>query len=124
MVVCFFHIAWYRPPRSKSSWWLPTSTILPLWRTTIWSDVVMVERRWLHEISRVFTCNEKVLVLTYAIVIVVRPAVTRSRASWISLSVWVSRDAVASSRSRIRASFKIARAIAICSKARVNSHGS
>ena len=38
---------------------------------------------------------------TYAMVIVVRPAVTVSRAVWISFSVWESRDAVASSRRTI-----------------------
>lgn len=46
-------------------------------------------------------------------VIVVRPDVTRSRASWISLSVLESSDAVASSRSKIGASLRIARAMAI-----------
>lgn len=49
---------------------------------------------------------------TYAIVIVVLPWDTLSSDAWIWLSVCVSSDAVASSMSRIRGDFKIARAIA------------
>lgn len=49
---------------------------------------------------------------THAMVMVVRPDVTLSRASWISLSVCESREAVASSSSKIRESLRIARAMA------------
>ena len=50
--------------------------------------------------------------VTYAIVMVVRPLVTVSNAAWISRSVLESRDAVASSRRRMRQFLRMARAIA------------
>lgn len=59
-------------------------------------------------------------VSTYAIVIVVRPEVTLSKASWICLSVCESREAVASSSSRIRESLRMARAMAIYEEDRVS----
>jgi hypothetical protein len=45
-------------------------------------------------------------------VIVVRPSVTVFSAAWISRSVFESRDAVASSRRRMRLFLRMARAIA------------
>src|ERR1700709_1022547 len=50
--------------------------------------------------------------VTYAMVMVVRPLVTISKASWISRSVFESRDAVASSKRRMRLFLRMARAIA------------
>ncbi len=93
-------------------------TIFPWCRTMIWSELVTVERRWLEgelEHSYLGKGNKGFIWVfaAYAIVTVVLPAVTRWRASWISFSVWESSDAVASSSKRMRASFKIARAIAI-----------
>lgn len=72
-----------------------------------------IEENWLA--SEVETEDWQILsgFDTYAMVIVVRPAVTRSKASWISLSVCESSEAVASSRRRMRESLRIARAIAI-----------
>jgi len=60
----------------------------------------------------VSTCTDSWGWETYAIVSVVRPCVTRSKAPWISLSVRESSDAVASSSSRMGESFNIARAMA------------
>ena len=70
------------PGSCSSSWWWPTSAIRPRSRTTRRSALRRVLRRW-------------------AMAIVVRPWIRLSSASWISRSVSVSTDEVASSRIRI-----------------------
>jgi len=74
--------------------WRPDSTMLPWSSTTIWSASRTVESR----------C---------AIAIVVRPAESRSSASWTKPLVSVSSELVASSRMRIGGLRRIVRAIAI-----------
>src|SRR3990170_2924140 len=83
-----------RPPAAISSAYVPTSTMRPRSRTTIWSASRTVESR----------C---------AIAIVVRPWESRSSASWTSRSVCVSSEEVASSRTSTGGFRRIVRAIAI-----------
>mmetsp|Transcript_6267 Transcript_6267/g.9461 ORF Transcript_6267/g.9461 Transcript_6267/m.9461 type:complete len:87 (+) Transcript_6267:381-641(+) len=66
----------------------------PFWRTTIWSESTMVERRWATTTD-------------------VRPTIRRSRASCTSFSFSESSADVASSSSRILGSLSSARAMAM-----------
>ena len=77
----------------ETRYWRPLATTRPPSTTRMRSAPRTVASRW-------------------AITIVVRPFINRSRACWTSRSLWESRLLVASSRSRIGASFKTARAIA------------
>ena len=70
---------------------MPCSTIRPSWITTTRSAPVIVERRWAMT-------NE------------VLPLNSRASARWITCSVCVSTDEVASSRIRMRGSARRARA--------------
>ena len=79
------------PRRASSSWCVPRSRIRPLCSTRIWSTFWIVESR----------C---------AITIEVRPRISTRSASWISCSVSVSTDEVASSRISTRGSWASARA--------------
>ena len=81
------------PPLASSPWWVPRSAITPWSRTMISSAPTMVESR----------C---------AITNVVRSRDTRSSASWISFSVWLSSAEVASSSRRMGGPLRMVRAIA------------
>ena len=92
--VCRSQRSAYSPPASISRLWMPSSTISPFRRTTIRSRLATVDRRW-------------------AITIEVRPFIRFCRAAWISCSLSESRALVASSSTRMGASVRIARAMAI-----------
>ena len=77
---------------ASSSRWLPCSTMSPLFITRIRSALRMVDRRW-------------------AMMKLVRFCISESIAFWISTSVRVSTELVASSRIRILGSARKARAM-------------
>src|ERR1019366_9503158 len=90
----FSTIARYSGERSRSASCVPCATTRPSSSTTISSARAIVDRRW-------------------AMIRVVRPAITSPSARLISRSVVASTEAVASSRIRIRGPARSARAIAI-----------
>ena len=88
-----FHNLLYKDPGlDKSSACVPLSATWPLSKTNIISQLTTVERRW-------------------AITIDVRPSVALSNAFMMLFSVMESRDEVASSKTKIGESFRIARAM-------------
>mmetsp|Transcript_163292 Transcript_163292/g.396872 ORF Transcript_163292/g.396872 Transcript_163292/m.396872 type:complete len:252 (-) Transcript_163292:1424-2179(-) len=90
---CAMRPAYAPPCREMSSAWVPRSTMQPWRMTTIWSALRTVVSRW-------------------AMTRVVRPVMSRSRASWIRRSVSLSRALVASSKITRLGLLSIARAIA------------
>ena len=88
----FHNWLYNEPARFKSSWCVPTSATRPLFKTNIWSQLTTVESRW-------------------AIRIDVRPAVAWSSAFMMLLSVIESKELVASSKTRIGESLRIALAM-------------
>src|SRR5678815_880786 len=94
MPVCASYNCRYKPPTASSSSWVPCSTNSPLLRTRMRSALCNVESRW-------------------AIMKVVRPTMSRSSASRMIASVLESTEEVGSSRMRMGAFFRNARATAI-----------
>mmetsp|Transcript_18520 Transcript_18520/g.24122 ORF Transcript_18520/g.24122 Transcript_18520/m.24122 type:complete len:165 (+) Transcript_18520:134-628(+) len=92
-LICMFHISLYFPPEARRSSCVPCSTTAPLSMTTIKSAWRTVLSLW---------ATSKV----------VRPCAACKRSSITAASVSASRAEVASSHSKIGASFKMALAMA------------